>query len=110
MTASLSDVSTGEATIEGPQTSISIFGFSHSGQTHLRTLELISQIGGKSWTFLIDSGSTGNYVSAQVCIAHKMKVEEDAHLDQLTMANGTKTQTTGKAQLRFKCGGYRGTV
>ena len=110
VTASPSDESTGEATIGGPQTSISVFGVSQHGRTHLRTVELIGRIGRKTWRFLIDSGSTGNYISTQVCTAHKVKVEEDPLPDTLTMADGTKTQTEGKVQLRFKCGGYRGTV
>ena len=37
-------------------------------------------------------------------------MEEDPYPDQLTMADGTKTQTEGKVQFKFKCGGYRGTV
>ena len=106
MTASLSDGSTGGATIEGPQTGISVFGVSIVGRTHIGTLELIGRIGRKSWRFLIDSGLTGNYVSAQVCAANKVKVEEDPYPDQLTMADGTKTQTEGKVQIRFKYGGY----
>ena len=48
--------------------------------------------------------------SLSVCLIHKVKVEEDPYPDQLTMADGTKTQTEGKVQLKFKCGGYRGTV
>ena len=110
VTASPSDSSTGGATIGGPQTGISVFGVSTVGRTHLGTLELIGHVGRKSWRFLIDSGSTGNYISAQVCAVHKVKVEEDPYPDQLTMADGTKTQTEGKVQLKFKCGGYRGTV
>ena len=110
MTASPPDSSTGEATKEEPQTGISVFGASQCGRTHLRTLELIGRIGRKSWRFLIDSGSSGNYISAQVCTAHRVKVEEDPLPDTLTMADGTKTQTEGKVQFRFKCGGYRGTV
>ena len=110
MTASLSDSSTGGATIGGPQTGIFVFGVSTVGRTHLGTLELIGHVGRKSWRFLIDSGSTGNYISAQVCAAHKVKVEEDPYPDQLTMANGTKTQTEGKVQFKHKYGGYWGTV
>ena len=64
VTASPPDGSTGEATIGGPQTGILVFGVSQCGRTHLRTLELIGRIGRKSWRFLIDSGSTGNYISA----------------------------------------------
>ena len=110
VTALPSNDSTGGATKGDQQTGISVFDVSTVGRTHLRTLELIGRIGRKSWRFLIDSGSTGNYVSTQVCAAHKVKVEEDPHPDQLTMADGTKTQTGGKVQMTFKCGGYRGTV
>ena len=87
-----------------------MFGVSTIGRTHLGTLELIGHIGGKSWRFLINSGSTKNYVSAQVCAANKVKVEEDPYPDLPTMADGTKTQTKGKVQIRFKCGGHRGTI
>ena len=74
----------------------SLFGVSSIGRTHLVALELISRIGRKSWRFLIDFGLTRNYIFAQVCIANKVKVEEDLCLNQLTMADGTKTQTEGK--------------
>ena len=106
MTASPSDESAGEATNGGPQTGIYVLSVSQCGRTHLRTLELIGRISRESWRFLIDSRSTRNYISSQVCTAHKVKVEEDPLPDTLTMADGTKTQTEGKVQLRFKCGGY----
>ena len=109
--ASPSDRSTGGATILGPQAGVSVFGVSPDGRTHHQgTLELIGRIGRKTWRFLLDSGSTGNYISAQVCTAHRVKVEEDPYPDQLTMADGSKTTTQGRVQLRFKCGEYQGTV
>ena len=37
-------------------------------------------------------------------------MEEDPYPDQLTMADGSKTTTQGRVQLRFKCGEYQGTV
>ena len=61
--ASPSDEFTGGATKGGPQTGISVFDVSIVGRTHLGTLEIIGNLGKKSWRFLIDSGSTGNYVS-----------------------------------------------
>ena len=107
MVASLSNDFIGGATKGGPRTSISVFDISIVGRTHLGTLEIIHHLGRKSWRFLIDSGLTGNYVSTQVCAANKVKVEEDPYPDQLTMADGTKTETKGKVQIRFQCGGYR---
>jgi len=95
--ASPSNRSTRGATIQGLQAGVSVFGVSLNGRTHHQgTLELIGRIGRKTWRFLLDSGSTGNYISAQVCTAHRVRIEEDPYLDQLTMADGSKTTTQGR--------------
>ena len=109
--ASPSDRSTGGATIRGPQAGVSVFGVSPDGRTrHPNTLELIGRIGKKTWRFLLDSGSTGNYISTQVCTAHRVRIEGDPYPDQLTMADGSKIETEGRVQIRFHCGEYQGTV
>ena len=108
--ASPLDRSTGGTTKRGSPTGTPAHGVSSVDRTHRGTLELIGRIGKKTWRFLLDSGSTGNYVSAQVCTTHGLKVYEDPEPDQLTMADGSKTQTTGFARLNFKCGDYRGSV
>jgi hypothetical protein len=87
-----------------------VHGVGRSTRTQQETLELASRIGRKSWRLLIDSGSTGNYISTQVCTAHRLRVVEDPTPDQLTMADGTKKQTEGKVQVLIKCGGYQGIV
>ena len=45
-----------------------------TGQTPRRTLALAGRVGKHRWPILIDSGSTGNYVSAQVCTVYWLKV------------------------------------
>ena len=105
------DASTGGAAHLSPQAGISLYNVSPDGRSsHQGTLELIGRIGKKTWRFLLDSGSTGNYISAQVCAAHRVKVERDLYPDHLTMADGSKVLTRGRVQIRFKCGEYQGTV
>ena len=62
-------------------------------------MELAGWIGRKSWPLLVYSGSTGNYITAHVHTANKIKVEEDPYPDQLTMADGYKVNTMGWVQV-----------
>ena len=43
-------------------------------KTPRRTLELAGRIRKRPIHMLIDSGTTGNYVSAQECVARKIKI------------------------------------
>jgi hypothetical protein len=105
------DRSADGATRVSPQVGVSVHNVNPDGRTRNQAaLELIGRIGRKTWRFLLDSGSTGNYISAQVCTTHRLKVERDLHPDQLTMADGSKVMTKGRVQIRFKCGEYQGTV
>ena len=79
-------------------------------RTPRRTLALAGRVGKHRWPILIDSGSTGNYVSAQACTVCRLKVERDQNPEELTLADGSKGQTEGQVQLPFKCGGYKGIV
>ena len=108
--ASPLDRSTGGTTKRGSPAGTLAHGVSSVDRTHRGTLELVGRTGKKTWRFLIDSGSTGNYVSAQVCTVHGLMVREDPKPDQLTMADGSKTETTSLIRLTFKCGEYRGSV
>ena len=58
---------------------------------------------------LIDSGATGNYVSAQEC-AGKIKIEKGKNGKELMMADGSKVKTIGRVQLSVRYGGYHGIV
>ena len=79
-------------------------------RTPRRTLELAGRVGKQRWPILIDSGSTGNYVNAQVCTVCRLRVEKDPDPEELTLADGSKGRTEGRVQLKFKCGGYWGVV
>jgi len=79
-----------EGSTNGDTDAIDVVG---SVRTLKRTLELAGRVGQKKWGILIDLGSTGNFVSAQVCTASRLKVEEDPTPEELTLANGSKSQT-----------------
>lgn len=85
-----------------------VFNISPDGRNrHQGTLELIGRIGRNTWRFMLNSGSTGNHIFAQVCTAHRVRVEEDLYPDHLTMADGSMTKTQGRVQIRFKYGSTR---
>ena len=94
-------------TIGGPD---AVWGIASAGRTPRKMLELAGRIGSKSWSLLIDSGSTGNYISANVCTVNKLEIEEDPYPDQLTMADGSQVKTMGRVQVNIKSGGYKGIV
>ena len=56
---------------------------------------------------LVDSGSTGNYVSAQVCTACKLKTEKDPHGEELHMADGSTVKIEDRVQVQIRCGQYK---
>ena len=45
---------------------------------------------------LINLGTIGNYVSAQECVARKIKIENEKNGKELTMADGSKVKTIGR--------------
>ena len=98
------DYSAGGSTSGGPA---AVWGIASTGQTPRKTLELAGQIKGSPHNLLIDSGSTGNYISADVCTVNKIRKEEDPHPDQLTMADGSQVETTVESRLRSNQEGIR---
>ncbi len=88
----------------------SISGVSSTVQTRGTVLELAGKVKRRPVRILLDSGSTGNFVSAQVCTALKLKIEKDEAPEELSLADGSMTQTEGRVQFKFKCGEYVGTV
>ena len=86
-----------------------VWGISAAARTH-RTFELAGKIGRRSLSVLLDSGSTGNFVSARICTALKIKPEKDAYPEELKMADGSTVETEGKVKIQLHCGKYRGTV
>ena len=77
-----------------------MWGIATAQQTH-RTFELAGKIGKRPVSVLLDSGSTGNFVSAQMCIAQKLKIEKDDYDEELKMADGTTVMTVGRVKSNF---------
>ena len=61
-----------EATIGGVEFA---WGLDSTSRTQRKTLELASRIGKKPLKVLIDLGSTGNYISAQGCLARGLHID-----------------------------------
>ena len=61
-----------------------------------RTLELAGRIRKGPVHMLIDSGATGNYISAQECTTRRIKIEREQGGKELTMANGSSVKTLGR--------------
>ena len=88
----LSDNTKGGMAIEVVE---SVWSMDSSSKTLRTTLELVGWIGKRLVRMLIDSGATGNYVSAQECIVRKIKIEKEKNGKELTMDDGSKVKTLG---------------
>ena len=77
-----------EAAIGGVE---SAWGLDSTNRTQRKTLELASRIGKKPLEVLIDSGSNGNYISAQECMARGLHTDPGRayEREELRMANGS---------------------
>ena len=84
----------------------SVWSIDWTSRTPRRTLELAGKIGKRPVRMLIDSGATGNYISAQECAARRIKIEREQEGKELTMADGSSMKTLGRVRLNVKCGGY----
>ena len=98
-----------EATIGGME---SAWGLDSTSRTQRNTLELAGRIGKKPLKVLIDSGSTGNYISTQECVARGLRIDPGraCEREELRMANGSVVQTAGSVKILLKCGAYHGVV
>ena len=98
-----------EATIGGVE---SAWGLESTSRTQRKTLELAGRIGKKPIKVLIDSESTGNYISAQECAARGLRIDPGraCEREELRMANGSVVQTAGSIKILLKCGAYRGVI
>ena len=75
-----------------------------------QTLKLATRIGHQPLRILVDLGSNGNYIDGQVRIAKRINVEDDNHVEDVKMADGTTVRIEGRFQVILKCGGYRGSI
>ena len=105
--ATLSDSTEGGMTEEVVE---SVWSMDSTNRTLRRTLELASRIGKRSVHILINSSAIGNYISAQECVARRIKIEKEHGGKELTMADGSSVKTLDRVRLNVKCGGYQGIV
>ena len=61
----------------------------------LQTIALSSMIHGRPIRALLDSGSTGNYISDHVAQSFNLIVPFEEGTEQLTLADGSKVQAQG---------------
>ena len=59
---------------------------------------------------LLDSGSTGNFVSTQFVAAVGLQVQSDPDWQEITLADGSKLKREGQVQFTLQCGGYKGKI
>ena len=60
-----------------------------------QTIELSGMIHRRPIRVLLDSGSTGNYISDQVAQSFNLIVQSEEGTEQLTLADGSKVQAQG---------------
>ena len=76
-------------------------GLDSTSRTQRKTLELAGRIGKKPLKVFIDSGSIGNYISAQECAARGLHIDLGRACDreELRMANGSVVKTEGSVNI-----------
>ena len=79
-------------------------------QTRGKVIELVGKICRRPVSMLIDSGSTGNYVSAQTCTMLGIHIEEEPTNEELQLADGSPVTTQGRVKLQIKCGKYKNVI
>ena len=85
-------------------------GVSSAVQLHGNVLELAGRVQNYPTWVLLDSGSTGNFISTQFVAAVGLQVQSDPDWQEITLADGTKLKTEGQVQFTLRCGGYKGKI
>ena len=85
-------------------------GISSAVRIHGNVLELAGRVRGVSTRVLLDSGSTGNFISTQFLTAVGLPVQPDPEWEEITLADGSKLRTEGRVQFQLRCGGYKGKI
>ena len=75
-----------------------------------QTIELSDMIHRRPIKVLLDSGSTGNYISDHVAQSFNLIVQSEEGTEQLTLADGSKVQAQGYVSFRLWCGQYNSEV
>ena len=70
-------------------------------------IELAGRIRGEKVAVLLDSGSTGNFVSDDLVHSLNMEVIQETPEDELTLADGSKLGTQGQVCFLLRRGDYK---
>ena len=70
-------------------------------------IALVGRIRGHRLRVLIDSGSTGNYLSARCQTALDLEVKPEEDFEWLTLADGSEVHAQGYVQFILHCGNYK---
>ena len=65
-------------------------------------VSIIGKVGNHQLEAMIDSGSTGNFVSLR--FVEQCGLKSENHQDFLTLADGTRLTTQGIVKFNFNCG------
>jgi hypothetical protein len=77
---------------------------------HGNVIELAGRVQKSPTRVLLDSGSTGNFVSSQFVAAVGLRVQPDPEWEEISLADGSKLKTEGRVQFVLRCGGYTGRI
>ena len=70
-------------------------------------IALAGRVRGRRLRVLIDSGSTGNYLSARCQTALELEVKPEEDFERLTLADGSEVHAQGYVQFVLHCGNYK---
>ena len=71
-------------------------GVSSAIRIHGNVLELARRVQNYPTRVLLDSGSTGNFISSQFVAAVGLKVQPDPEWQEIMLADGSKLKTEGR--------------
>ena len=72
-----------------------------------RVLELAGRVQKYPTRVLLDSGSTGNFISTQFVAAAGLTIQPDSDWEEVTLADGSRLRTEGRVQFTLRCGKYK---
>ena len=77
---------------------------------HGHVLELAGRVQKYPTRVLLDSRSTGNFISTQFVAAVGLRVQPDPEWEEVTLADGSKLRTEGRVHFTLRCGNYKDRV
>ena len=70
-------------------------------------MELVGRVQNYPTRVLLDSGSTGNFISTQFVAVVGLKVQPNPEWQEITLADGSKLKTEGRVQFTLRCRDYK---